>query len=909
MPTSASGTRARLGALVVISLTASSLWSAPVMAADPGTIKGPDGRSVRSASPTVHSRGRVVLEDAATASQPRDGDASTRYPTGPYGRIETTLAPPTTFSTANSTIPPSRRHIGGAQTVVFDIPEATVAAGPDHVAHTYDRSLQITDRNGGNALTVPFQDFFLVPDDLVVDDFRIYYDAAHARWVAVEVSFNCEVDNYVDFAISDSANPRGGWSVYYINFPNARPSLPSFGNSADKFGIAFHLEYAEPLCHATSDDELDLYVFDWADVLSGGPFDADAWALSPGVAFDTEAYVPYSIAPALQQPATSNVLHVGAILHNQVMDADNFWHLSVSGSVPGATLHVEDLSRDDVVRPFAGFIDSEQGGGKQALQPSLRPTAIWHDGRLVLAMTERCMPPADVERNCVRIVDLNVPSGGATTLRQDAYIGQAGRSFFSPGAAFAEDGNLFVTFSRSSQIDVPSVFVVRQAPTDPINTFSARQLLFAADDFQNGFYGPQITGPAADPLVPDAVWATGIAASSGTWKSFVAQLTTATGDTFVALEPLRVLDTRDGTGLSGPFLNNIPRTLGVAGEGTIPVDAVAITGNLTVAGQTSGGYVSAGPTITANPTSSTINFPLGDNRANNLTLPLNADGDLMAVFKGAPTKSTHLILDVTGYFLADDSGSTYKPLTAARVLDTRVGTGLSGKFLANNPRSFQVTGIGGVGGIPAGATAVTGNLTVVGQTRTGYVTLAPEPDPTPETSTINFPLGDTRANGVTVPLSETGSLSAVFKASGGSTDLIFDVTGYYLDDLTGLRFYPLNPGRIMDTRFSTLTQLFGPFSNSVPRTLVTGGHFGVPGSALAVTGNLTVVGQTKAGYVSITKNPVASPPVSTINFPFGDIRANGVTVPLNAANDMALVYKGSSGAATHLILDLTGYFR
>ena len=101
----------------------------------------------------------------------------------------------------------------------------------------------------------------------------------------------------------------------------------------------------------------------------------------------------------------------------------------------------------------------------------------------------------------------------------------------------------------------------------------------------------------------------------------------------------------------------------------------------------------------------------------------------------------------------------------------------------------------------------------------------------------------------------------------------------------------------------------GPFSSSVPRTLVTGGHFGVPGDALAVTGNLTVVGQTKAGYVSITKDPTASPAVSTLNFPAGDVRANGTTVPLNAANDMAIVYKATAGAKTHLILDLTGYFR
>jgi hypothetical protein len=90
---------------------------------------------------------------------------------------------------------------------------------------------------------------------------------------------------------------------------------------------------------------------------------------------------------------------------------------------------------------------------------------------------------------------------------------------------------------------------------------------------------------------------------------------------------------------------------------------------------------------------------------------------------------------------------------------------------------------------------------------------------------------------------------------------------------------------------------------------VTGGHFGVPATALAVTGNLTVTGQSKGGYVSVTKAKTNSPTVSTLNFPVGDTRANGITVPLDANNDQHLVYKASSGATTHLILDLTGYFR
>ena len=67
-----------------------------------------------------------------------------------------------------------------------------------------------------------------------------------------------------------------------------------------------------------------------------------------------------------------------------------------------------------------------------------------------------------------------------------------------------------------------------------------------------------------------------------------------------------------------------------------------------------------------------------------------------------------------------------------------------------------MTGVGGAGGVPAGAVAVTGNLTVVGQSRAGYVSLDPDARRDADTSTINFPLGDTRANGVTVPLSGDG---------------------------------------------------------------------------------------------------------------------------------------------------------
>jgi hypothetical protein len=160
---------------------------------------------------------------------------------------------------------------------------------------------------------------------------------------------------------------------------------------------------------------------------------------------------------------------------------------------------------------------------------------------------------------------------------------------------------------------------------------------------------------------------------------------------------------------------------------------------------------------------------------------------------------------------------------------------------------------------------------------------------------------------VTVKLASNGSLSAVYKArAGATTHLLLDVTGYYVQDLTGAKFFPLSPGRALDSR--TGLGLSGKFVASSARTLTVGGRVNVPTNAIAITGNLTVVNQTRGGFASMTKVATNSPTTSTLNFPVGDVRANGVTGPLNGTT-VGLVYKAAAGAKTDLVLDVTGYFK
>jgi hypothetical protein len=85
--------------------------------------------------------------------------------------------------------------------------------------------------------------------------------------------------------------------------------------------------------------------------------------------------------------------------------------------------------------------------------------------------------------------------------------------------------------------------------------------------------------------------------------------------------------------------------------GVVPTNASAVTGNLTVTGQTSPGFLYMGPNAVNNPTSSTLNFPLGDDRANAVTVALGGGGTLSVTYAASTMGPTaHVIFDVTGYF-------------------------------------------------------------------------------------------------------------------------------------------------------------------------------------------------------------------------------------------------------------------
>lgn len=806
-------------------------------------------------------------------------------------------------------------------------PDPWVAVGPEHVVQVVNTAFRFSSRSGAALKTVDMFDFFKLGifyqrGQVAYFDPHVVYDSLHQRWIAIEASFDCFTDDpkptigtgYVDIAISDGPDPTKGWGVFSPVYPEALPDFPGIGTSTDKavtsanvFGLVSTGSGmgCEPDENLFSGTEMD--VMAWSELIGSGSINIDYFSGPHDFPIDY-----FSWRPALQTPASSPTVFAVA---ETGLGAVAYARITGTPAGGGVTSISAPADLSSIITPFAEPPPPKQPGqGTIANAVDGRPTdAIWKDNRLAFVSTFPCNPAAadPTIRDCVRVSEVNTSTPASPSVIQSFLIGEEGADLYMGGIGYALNDDLHVVYTRSSETigQYPSSYGAYQSAKAANNSLSARGLLSAGGGNYPGTRWGDYVGVAQDPQVPNAVWQGNEHSAGGNyWATEISQLQTG-GTSYVPIVPVRVLDTRFGTGLSGVFSANVPRSFKVATALGIPANAVAVTGNVTVVGQTSAGYLAITPTPVVNPPSSTINFPPGDTRANNFTTPLSSDGKLAAVYKAAAGRSTNLIVDITGYFLAGTGGATYSTIAPVRVLDSRPGfsIGLSGTFKTNVPRTLSIAG---ANGIPANATAVTANLTVVGQTRAGYLIVTPNPAVNAPTSNLNFPLGDIRANGATLQLNGAGDLSIVYKSTlAGTTNVILDVTGYYRDDPSGLQFFPLTPGRLLDSRPGVpLSGLTNPFKASTPRLLSVSGHWGVPASATAVTGNLTVVNQTAAGYVAATLVSDPIPKTSVLNFPLGDIRANGVTLPLNGAGKEFLVYKAGTGKTTNLILDVSGYF-
>jgi Metallo-peptidase family M12 len=122
--------------------------------------------------------------------------------------------------------------------------------------------------------------------------------------------------------------------------------------------------------------------------------------------------------------------------------------------------------------------------------------------------------------------------------------------------------------------------------------------------------------------------------------------------------------------------------------------------------------------------------------------------------------------------------SYFYTIPPCRVIDTRNPTGTYGgpALSANSQRSFTLWG---QCGIPSSAKAVSVNVTVTQGTSAGILKLFPAGTGIPTATSINYRVGQTRANNSFSGLGNGGALTVRCEQNAGSVQAIIDVNGYF----------------------------------------------------------------------------------------------------------------------------------
>lgn len=478
--------------------------------------------------------------------------------------------------------------------------------------------------------------------------------------------------------------------------------------------------------------------------------------------------------------------------------------------------------------------------------------AVYRSGRVFTTHSSAC--PPDTGKSCVHLLEIN-PAGPSATF--DVFYGAwtTGWHYYYPAVMPDQSGNTHLVFNRSRSNADTSAGCVELRQSGKLASETAIQAsaglkagvssYVSLDSYSRNRWG-DYSGIAPDPADPDAVWMAGeYVSSTNIWSTWIGQ-TKFTGS------PVCYTLTRSHTGSGGDPVASPASSAGcsagqyqasevitltaspasgwsVAGwTGTDNDSSTATTNSLTMPSGNSSvsvAYVTdvaltRGVAYPDSLTSATaqagwkyyyVDIPGGSTNLVFDLFNMTNDVDLYVRRNAKPTLGTWDCRPYVGGNTSEQcnvpspasgrwwvgvnnfatgtmsysvranwtnpstSGLDYNTVTPCRLVDTRLSTALTSQVT----RTFAIPGICG---IPSSVKALMLNVTAIGSTANGNISLWPADLGKPTTSVLNFTTGVTRANNAIAVLATdgTGGLSAqAFVADGGTVHLVLDVVGYF----------------------------------------------------------------------------------------------------------------------------------
>lgn len=363
---------------------------------------------------------------------------------------------------------------------------------------------------------------------------------------------------------------------------------------------------------------------------------------------------------------------------------------------------------------------------------------------------------------------------------------------------------------------------------------------------------------------------------------------------FTSLGPNRLADTRDGT---GGTLGMIPAgctlVLDVAGHAGVPGDATAAALAVTATDVTEPGSVTVWPCAAERPMAST-SYPWPGEATTNLALAALGPGGRVCL---SPSVDAHVAVAVTGWW-GPGGGTGLVATTPVRLADTRDGTGV-GKGRVPRDAVLEIDLAAPVAA-DRGASGAALEVTVVAADGPGTLSVWPceQPRPAAPSGTFAGPAAVT----TTALVALDGSGRVCVSPSIGA-DVVVDLAGWTVPAAAG-SLVMLPVARLADTRDGTAVGKGRVVRDGVLE-LPVAGHGGVPEQgATTVALQVTIVGASSPGYVTVWPCDEQRPVASNVNVPDGRAIADLTIARLDGSGRACLF----SSASAHVVVDVIGYW-
>ncbi len=512
------GIARRCAAILGATLLVATLAPLPMSAAQTGLATG----GHRLAQKVVSTTGHV---DATAASRlpRRIVPASRQLPARPRpariagaaiksGRSARTASPSVVA------IPPlSITHVTrtqGQHDVDLQPPDPWVVANASYVISTSNGQARVMNRDNVTLATIPTYALFATDQFHYDSDPRILWDAAHARWIGVVVTYDdpTYADTSLTLAVSDSANPLGTWTTHRFAYGAVLPDYPGISSSSDKVVLTSNLYGNLATDPLGTPEGTAVLAASWSSLLAGSTvagfrytYPADDFGLRPA----RDAGAPEADVPLIFENATSGDLT----------------YVRLTGAASSATLTGET----DLGIPNGPALDNaprQPGGtiGDAANNPvdSRIPDVAYRGDSLYFARTSQYKWDGVNTDLVVEEFVVSISSLATTPVVHVNRWGNVGEDYWMPGIGITSGGGFLLSYTRSSPTVAPEAWAA--GSLDGVTYTDASMIAGSTAAYADDRWG-DFMAITPDPGGTMSAWAaTEVANSDGSWQEVIGRL-------------------------------------------------------------------------------------------------------------------------------------------------------------------------------------------------------------------------------------------------------------------------------------------------------------------------------------------------------------------------------------------------